>query len=356
MVMEYTNENAQKQVNDLYDAYEQSQMTGMEEAYNTGLESYEQARQNTTQAYEQANEDIQNQYDIQRRELDMQANANYVNTGIGSQTYLRTNSARMGALGANDDSYQDAMKTVDRAVETLNKQYQSEVKVAIAENNFNRAQALYAEWENGYTRDQTKAKTLANYGDFSGFLKLGYSEDQCVKMREYWDYVKAQDEYSKALTKAQTLAQYGVFDGYLDCGYTQEQVNAMRQYFISSNPAIAYQLGLITKEEYELLVAKNDTISDYIQSKYGGYGYGGGTTTTTNAVKATTLGQLLEFAEQGIDSYYDPNFDGVGVTYSCTGGIVTKHEEGNEDVVLYANGEAQANSKENPYNDGNGWG
>ena len=52
---------------------------------------------------------------------------------------------------------------------------------AIADNDYQRAQALLNEYNNGYTRDLNTAKTLAAYGDFSGYASL-YGQDTANNM------------------------------------------------------------------------------------------------------------------------------------------------------------------------------
>jgi hypothetical protein len=48
-----------------------------------------------------------------------------------------------------------------------------------------------AEWdrtsdETDYERSLAQAQTLAQYGDFSGYQALGYTDDQIAAMRAYW--------------------------------------------------------------------------------------------------------------------------------------------------------------------------
>ena len=56
------------------------------------------------------------------------------------------------------------MSEVDRNIAELERQYQANVSSAIADNDYQRAQALLNEYNNGYTRDLNTAKTLAAYG------------------------------------------------------------------------------------------------------------------------------------------------------------------------------------------------
>lgn len=79
-----------------------------------------------------------------------------------------------------------------------------------------------------------------------------------------------------AATKAQNMAQYGDFSGYLDLGYSQSQVNAMKQAWIAANPAMAQALGYVSTPSY---------------SRYSGSG-GGAIAVTTEGLQDAILGDL----------------------------------------------------------------
>jgi hypothetical protein len=86
--------------------------------------------------------------------------------------------------------------------------------------------------------NQSMADTLAQYGDFSGYLGLGYSNAQVGGMKDYWqseyDKGNSEDAYDKALAEAKILAQYGDFSGYKALGFTDEQIANMQGYWDES--------------------------------------------------------------------------------------------------------------------------
>lgn len=111
----------------------------------------------------------------------------------------------------------------------LETQYKSAVAQAIAENDYNRAKALMDEYGNQENRDAAMAKTLASYGDFSGYARL-YGDDVANNMAQYWIY---------------------------------------------SNPQLAYSMGKISEDEYRRLTGKSS----------GGSGSGSGGTSGTGGEK-----------------------------------------------------------------------
>ncbi len=88
----------------------------------------------------------------------------------------------------------------------LETQYKSAVAQAIATNDYDRAKALMDEYGNQENRDATMAKTLASYGDFSGYARL-YGDDVANNMAQYWIYSNPQLAYSMGKISAEEYAR-----------------------------------------------------------------------------------------------------------------------------------------------------
>lgn len=88
----------------------------------------------------------------------------------------------------------------------LETQYKSAVASAIAENDYDRAKALMDEYGNQENRDAAMAKTLASYGDFSGYARL-YGDDAANNMAQYWIYSNPQLAYSMGKISADEYAR-----------------------------------------------------------------------------------------------------------------------------------------------------
>ena len=83
-----------------------------------------------------------------------------------------------------------------------------------------------------------------------------------------------------AATKAQNMAQYGDFSGYLGLGYSQSQIDAMKKAWIAANPEMAKELGYVKTPET-------------VYSSYGGGGGGDGSVTvSTEGLQDAILGDL----------------------------------------------------------------
>lgn len=194
------------QINQMYDAQKQSQLASLESAYNQNLSNAQAARDALPAQYQGRANDLAVQYERQRRNLNQQAAANGLNTGAGSQMQLALGGNYNRDYGNIRTAQQQAIDNADRGIRDLQTAYQSSVQQAVANNDYQRAQALLAEYKNEYQRQLQQAQTLASYGDFSAFANIP--------------------------------------------GYNQGQVDNMRNVWIASNPQLAYNTGAISAEDY----------------------------------------------------------------------------------------------------------
>lgn len=146
------------------------------------------------------------QYERNRRNFNQQAAANGLNTGTASQAALAQNSTWQRDYGNLRTAEADALTAADQQMAALETQYKSAVAQAIAENDYNRAKALMDEYGNQENRDAAMAKTLAGYGDFSGYARL-YGDDVANNMTQYWIYSNPQLAYSMGRISAEDYAR-----------------------------------------------------------------------------------------------------------------------------------------------------
>lgn len=166
---------------------------------------------------------------------------------------LRVLPQEMAARGYSGGMSESARLGLDTAYgERLNENEAARI-AAIAQL---RQQGADAEYQANAARDQANAQAQQNL--YANMVNLLLQQQQ------------------DAATRAQNMAQYGDFSGYLDLGYSQSQVNAMKQAWIAANPAMAQALGYVSAPRY---------------SSYGGGG-GGGITVTTEGLQDAILGDL----------------------------------------------------------------
>ena len=211
----YSTSGQGQAINDMYDAKQQSQLTQLESAYQASRAEAEAARDKLPGQYQQQANDLSAQYERNRRNFNMQAAGAGLNSGTASQAALAQNSAYQRDMGALRTAQADAMTEADRGIAELERQYQANVSSAIADNDYQRAQALLNEYNNGYTRDLNTAKTLAAYGDFSGYASL-YGQDTANNMAALW---KAQNPDLAYNTGRMSAEEYKAITGKYPAGY-----------------------------------------------------------------------------------------------------------------------------------------
>lgn len=126
-----------------------------------------------------------------------------------------------------------------------------------------RQQGADAEYQANAARDQANAQAQQNL--YANMMNLILQQQQ------------------DAATKAQNMAQYGDFSGYLGLGYTQSEIDQMQKAWIAANPELAKALGYVKTPE--------PVYSSY--SGGGSSGGGGGSgTVSTEGLQDAILGDL----------------------------------------------------------------
>lgn len=92
-----------------------------------------------------------------------------------------------------------------------------------------RQQGADAEYQANAARDQANAQAQQNL--YANMMNLRLQQQQ------------------DAATKAQNMAQYGDFSGYLGLGYTQSEIDQMQKAWIAANPELAKVLGYVKTPE-----------------------------------------------------------------------------------------------------------
>ena len=126
-----------------------------------------------------------------------------------------------------------------------------------------RQQGADAEYQANAARDQANAQAQQNL--YANMMNLILQQQQ------------------DAATKAQNTAQYGDFSGYLGLGYTRSEIDQMQKAWIAANPELAKALGYVKTPEP-------------VYSSYGGGGSSGGGggsgTVSTEGLQDAILGDL----------------------------------------------------------------
>lgn len=218
------NTNREQKIRDMYSGQKASTLAGLKSAYDQNLSTAEQARDRISPQYQESMNALSATYERQRRNNNMQAAANGLNTGAGSQMQLGQSATYQGQQGALAKSENEALNQANQNITDLRTSYQNSVAQAVANNDYQQAAALLDEYGAQYDRTMSQAKQLADYGDFSLYANV----------------------------------------------YGQEAADQMEKTWSLQNPDLAYNLGKLTADDYYKMTGR------YPRGYWGGGGYSSG--------------------------------------------------------------------------------
>ena len=201
-------------INGVYDARLDAQKQALESAYNQKEAEYAAAEEKIPAQYDAQRNALSAQNEIEKANFNEQAAASGLNVGAGSQARLSQSNAYQQGMTAIGKAQADAASNLQLERTKAKTAYQDAIQQAIKDNDAQRAQALYQEAQRiddnlvsnalnqanldatrsstNYAKMMETAQTLAKYGDFSGYLALGYSQDQVDAMRKVWEAQNAE--------------------------------------------------------------------------------------------------------------------------------------------------------------------
>lgn len=172
-------------INQIYDAQRRAREEELKAAYDKSMSDYQAARDKIAPEYQKQANDLSVQYERNRQNFNNQAAATGINSGTASQAALARGGEYQRDFGNLRTAEANATAEADRQMANLTAEYQANIRAALADNDYKKAQALLDEYNNGYQRDLKNAQILAEFGDFSAFANL-YGADQAKNMEAVW--------------------------------------------------------------------------------------------------------------------------------------------------------------------------
>ncbi len=216
-------------IGQMYQANLNNTKTNLEAAYQKNLSGLKADQAKIADTYNTQRDALKSAYETNRRNNNIQAAVNGLNTGTASQMQLAQNNAYLGNLGEVNKSQAEAETAAQNKITDLTTQYQLDINGAIAENDYQKAAAILDEYANQRNVYQQQAQQLANYGDFSGYAML----------------------------------------------FGQATADTMARTWAMQNPLLAYNLGRLSAAEYFNLTGSYPP-GYSVPSSGGGYGGGWG--------------------------------------------------------------------------------
>jgi hypothetical protein len=237
------------------------------------------------------------EYERQRRNNNMQAAANGLNTGAGSQMALAQSANYQANQAKLAQKENEALNDANRRLDDLKRNYQNAVAEATANNNYKLAAALMDVYQNAYNRQLQIENT--NY-------TRAWNEDERA--------------YSRNNDEASRRAQFGDFTGYASL-YGEDIAKAMELTWILQNPELAIAVGKVTPEEYAALAGQSASTSGGSTSSSSSY-----RNASTSAKSGGGYSASRDRAYRGEPGYY--NEDGQFVVPNGNGGLAAAYGAG----------------------------
>lgn len=179
-------------INQMYDENYNAQKAQLDQNYQQGVENLQQEQQkaqkqtdeNLTRTYVEAAKAAKNYGEVQ--------NAYGLSSGAMAQAKLAQGTQLQGDMAAIRAAQQTVDADVEREKSLLAKEYAAAIAKAKAENNMEKAQALYQaakEEDDALLQKQKAAANLmAGVGDYSLIAQLyGLTPEQVAKLQEYYN-------------------------------------------------------------------------------------------------------------------------------------------------------------------------
>lgn len=207
-------------LDEVYNANLAARQAALESAFNQKNMDYDRAEQKIAPVYDTQRNDLETQFQIARRNMGERAAANGINSGTGTQIALSQQNEYLRDYGALNKAEAAARSDLEFERAKAAAAYRDAVAQAIADNDVERAKALYNE---AVRVDNSLVAT---------------SQNQIAI-----DMQREATEWNRKKEEADTLAQFGIFSGYEALGYTPDEIAQMRAVWAAKNPLLAGGYG-----------------------------------------------------------------------------------------------------------------
>jgi hypothetical protein len=194
-----TSESTQNQyINDMYAQQTEAAKQALKAAYDANVSTINYQKTAIPETYQVAKNSTAAQSEAQKGNFNEYAAASGLNSGAGGQAQLAFSNTLQGNLSSLDKQQAKATSDLDYQLTQLTTQYQNDIAKAIADGNFQEAQALY---------DDYKTQSAQN------LEQQRYNQSRSDQQDE--------TKYNRALTAAEASGNYS---GMAAFGWTSEQI------------------------------------------------------------------------------------------------------------------------------------
>ena len=321
---DYTpNGDAYQYIQDMYAANSASQLAALKAAYEQNVMDYNAQDDLISKQAQQLRNQAASQNDLQRMYMNEMGIMQGLNTGTTGQMALAQSAALQGNLASIGTQEQQALS--DSALERskLKVQYSAAVDQAIAQNNYELANALL----DAYYREVDAAQQAAA------------AEQEQANWQAKFDYQKQQDAWTNAAEQAELLAGFGDFSGYKALGYSDAKIAMMQNAWNAQygTPAVGTAGTPIANPGYNNGGLTSDQVK-VLQNYYGVTADGAWGKNSTSAAGGMTAAQAWERFTAPVTDVSQLSANGIAVANSLARGYTTGTQQRDAIISAYQNG------------------
>lgn len=221
--------------NSVYDAALDAAIAGLKDAYDQSRLEIEHTMAGIPQQYQDQRNAVAAQSERDRLRWNEYANATGLASGVNGQAALAFSTQLQNDLGSLRRGEADALSDLQLQLTQLEVGYQNAISEAIANNEYERAAALLEEYR-AQAQSVVDVAQMQAQLDTDRYLNQAYLDQDIAGFNNDENY----RNYQKLLERAETLAEFGDFSGYLSLGFSQDQVNQMKKTWQAMNPNISW--------------------------------------------------------------------------------------------------------------------
>lgn len=210
------------QVNGVYDAAQKAALAALQSAYEKSKLEMEATKEKLPAIYQKQANQVSANAEKEKANFNEMAAYQGMNTGTGSQARLAMANQAQGDLADVRLAEATALTDMENQLTSLYVQYQNSIAEAVANNEYERAAALLAEY-------QKAAQSVVDVASDQAYLNLQTAQhNKSVK----------DSAYEKAREMAEALASFGDFSYYRNLGVSDDAIANMTSLWKASNPKI----------------------------------------------------------------------------------------------------------------------
>ena len=325
--------DASQYIRDMFAQQQAAQLASLKSTYDQNVLDY-QAQDDliSAEAQRQRNQAAA-QNELQRMYMNEMGIMQGLNTGTTGQMALAQSAALQGNLANIGTQEAQALADNSLALAKLKAQYSAAVDQAVAQNNYELANALYQEYVRQDNLAQQKAAAALEQQNW--LAKFNYQKEQDALAQQNW---QAQ---TNAAAQAELLAGFGDFSGYKALGYSDAQIDMMQNAWNAKygTPAVGTTgtPGAAPKPQYDNSGLTPEQVK-VLQNYYGVTADGAWGKNSTSAAGGMTAAQAWEQFTAPVTDVSQLSANGIAVANSLARGYTTGTQQRDAIISAYQNG------------------